>query len=54
MRHCWELQEGHNSKDVIDKYEREEREQEWHKAHELVADNLFADIVANEAIDHFA
>ncbi len=54
MRHRGKLQKGHDAKDVIGKNESEEREKEGDKAHELVADDLFANIVSNEGVDRLS
>ncbi len=54
VRHRRKLQEGHDAKDVVGKNESEKREKEGHEAHELVADDLFTNIVSNEGVDRLA
>jgi len=53
MRHCWELQQGDNSENVVGQDEDKEREEIWNKAHEFMADDVFGQIVSHEAIDAF-
>lgn len=53
-RHRGELQHWHDSKDVIYEDESEKREQVGNKSHELMADDIFSQIISDEAIDTFA
>ena len=53
-RHRWELQHRHDSKDVVNEDKREKREQVGNKSHEVMADDIFSQIISNEAIDAFA
>lgn len=52
-RHRGELQHRHDSEDVVDEDEGEEREQVRDKSHEVMTDDIFCQVISNKAVDRF-